>query len=628
MDILEEISKNLCENMMDAFVAVEMNGRILACNDLYCAMVGYTRDELQSMTYLDITPERWWRMESDIVASQVLVSGYSDIYEKEYRRSDGVVFPVELRTCLHRDEAGNPRFMWAIVRDITERKRLEKALRESEDRYRTVVEDQTEVISRVLADGTITFVNDVLCRFFGMRREDLVGRKWQPLAYPDDVPRVERELENLSPGNPVVVIENRVYSGLGHLHWMQFVNRGFFNGDGRLVEIQSVGRDITERRRAEQHLELMNFALNQVHEEAYLIDENGSFLYVNDESCRALGYSREELMGMKVPDIVSGCPPEKWRELWWEPVKGAGIKRESIQRTRTGREYPVELNCSYFEYEGRGYNLCLARDISERKQIEAERVEMERRLEQSRRMESLGVLAGGIAHDFNNLLAAILCNLDLALMHIPTESPARMRIDQAGEAVGRAAELVRQMLAYAGKGFFLMEENDLNEIVRASEGILRATAAGKAELLISETPGLPPITGDREQLVHVLINLVSNAVEAAADPPGIVTVSTGVVDCGPELLEQSRIDEKPPPGRFVSLEVTDTGRGMDRKTLGRVFEPFFTTKFLGRGLGMPAVLGIVRAHRGAILLESRPGRGTTVRVLLPVLTTADSHPET
>jgi two-component system, cell cycle sensor histidine kinase and response regulator CckA len=618
MSIPEEVLHNIYEHMMDAVAYVEMNGRILACNGLFCEMVGYTREELLSMTYHDLTPEKWHSFEADIVSSQILVKGFSEIYEKEYRHKDGTIFPVELRTCLFRDESGVPKGMWAIVRDVSDRKRMEKALRESEERYRAVVEDQTEVISRFLMDGTITFVSDVYCRLFGKSREELVGRKWQSQALPEDIPMVEGELRKLSMENPVVVIENRVYSGPGHLHWMQFVNRGFFDQEGMLVEIQSVGRHITKRRRAEQHLALLSFALNMVHEEAHLFDENASLLYVNEESCRALGYSREELMGLTVADINPAFPPEEWPDRWRSLVSHRVITCESSHRRSDGREYPVGLSVSYFEYDGRGYGVCLARDITEQRRMEEERIDIERRLQHARKTESLGVVVGGIAHDFNNLLTAILGNLDLALMKLPSESPVIERIIHAQKAGQNAARLIRQMLEYAGKSQFMPQKTDLNEIIRENENLFRTTVVGSAALAIRTDQALPLIQADSDQILRVIIDLITNASEAMGAVPGAITLSTGILDCDQSLLDGSRVDETPAPGRFVYLEVSDTGCGMDAETQRRIFEPFFSTKFLGRGLGMSAVMGIVRVHRGAILMESKEGKGTSVRILLPV----------
>lgn len=183
------------------------------------------------------------------------------------------------------------------------------------------------------------------------------------------------------------------------------------------------------------------------------------------------------------------------------------------------------------------------------------------------------------------------------------------------------------MLAYAGKGQLLIETTDLNRIIRENEGRLRVAVAGSAVLALRPAAELPRIQADQEQILQVAVNLISNAAEAMDSDPGIIILSTGAALCDQSILEWSLIDEKPRPGRFVYLEVTDNGCGMDEETRQRLFEPFFTTKFLGRGLGMSAVLGIVRAHHGAILLKSAPGKGTTIRVLLPVPSPASVSPE-
>jgi PAS domain S-box-containing protein len=259
------------------------------------------------------------------------------------------------------------------------------------------------------------------------------------------------------------------------------------------------------------------------------------------------------------------------------------------------------------------------RDITGRKQAEAERLEMERQLQHSQKLESLGVLAGGIAHDFNNLLAVILGNLELTMLKVSPESPARRNIEDALTACQRAAKLICQMLDYAGKGSFAPSIIDLNGIVRENAALFRTSVARNIDLVIAAIPDLPRIKADQGQLQQVIMNLIINAAEAVGSGPGVITVGTGLLECDDRYLSRSRVEEKPSSGRFVCLEVSDNGCGMDAETQARLFEPFFTTKFMGRGLGMSAVLGIVRAHGGAILLDSEVGRGSVFRVLFPVV---------
>lgn len=253
----------------------------------------------------------------------------------------------------------------------------------------------------------------------------------------------------------------------------------------------------------------------------------------------------------------------------------------------------------------------------ERNLAEEERLEMERRFFHVQKLESLGVMAGGIAHDFNNLLAAIMGNLELGLRDLESESPLRRRLEAAVEAVKRATNLTRQMLAYSGAGKVFPSLLNLNELVTGNMEMLRRAIPESVEIDCRLGGGISPILGDSGQVHQVLVSLLTNAAEAVGAGPGTIRLATGETDCDGEYLRASRLAEKPLPGKFVWLEVADTGCGMDEDTRQRLFDPFFTRKFTGRGLGMSAVLGIVRGHHGAIFVESRVGEGTTVRVLFP-----------
>jgi CheY-like chemotaxis protein len=244
---------------------------------------------------------------------------------------------------------------------------------------------------------------------------------------------------------------------------------------------------------------------------------------------------------------------------------------------------------------------------------------MERQVKQAQKMESLGILAGGIAHDFNNLLMVVLGHAELALNRIPPMSPAHENITEITIAARRAAELCRQMLAYAGKASFSLERVELRELVEEMAGLLKTTISKKAILNLNLERGLPPVQADPSQIRQIMMNLLINASEAIGDRSGVITVSVGATRCDEEYLQKTELPEDLVPGLYVHLEVTDTGSGMDPDTQARIFEPFFTTKFTGRGLGLAAVLGIVHAHKGALKVYSDPGKGTTFKILFPAL---------
>jgi len=257
-----------------------------------------------------------------------------------------------------------------------------------------------------------------------------------------------------------------------------------------------------------------------------------------------------------------------------------------------------------------------------------ERRRLDDKLQQAQKLESLGVLAGGIAHDFNNLLTGILGNADLALLELSPESPAREEIGQIRLASTRAADLTRQMLAYAGRGRFVSEILDLSKVVEEMLHLLESSICKQAALHCDLAPDLPAIEGDPGQIRQVVMNLITNASDALEEQPGLLSLRTGIceLDGGDPLLLQE--DAREGGGPHVFLEVSDTGCGMDAETRARMFDPFFTTKFPGRGLGLAAMLGIVRSHRGAVRVESEPGRGTTCRVLFPVAERATETDDT
>jgi signal transduction histidine kinase/CheY-like chemotaxis protein len=258
-------------------------------------------------------------------------------------------------------------------------------------------------------------------------------------------------------------------------------------------------------------------------------------------------------------------------------------------------------------------------DITDVKRAEEERKNFEGRVQHAQKLESLGVLAGGIAHDFNNLLMAILGNAELALREMSGESTAREAIVEIEKASLRASALCRQMLAYAGKGNFVVGPIDLNGVVEELVHLLRTSIGKKAVLNLHLGSDLPPINADASQLQQVVMNLITNASESLGEVSGKITITTGVEECDQTRLSLNYLQDDLPDGQYVFLRVADTGCGMNLDTQEKVFEPFFSSKFTGRGLGLSAVLGIIRGHSGAIILESSLGHGTTFEVLFPAL---------
>jgi len=252
----------------------------------------------------------------------------------------------------------------------------------------------------------------------------------------------------------------------------------------------------------------------------------------------------------------------------------------------------------------------IIRDITERKK-------MEENMLHSQKLKSLGVLAGGIAHDFNNLLMVIIGKAGVARKQLEAGSPALKALDHISTASQRAAELCKQMLAYAGKGRFEMQVLNLNKIIEETVQLLQISIAKGVDLKFLPEENLSPVCGDGTQIRQVVMNLVVNASEAMESKEGTIIVKTGIAKVSQDYLSETYLSQDLPEGEYVFMEVTDAGLGMSPETQAKIFDPFFTTKFAGRGLGLAAVLGITRGHKGALKIESKLGEGTTFRFLLP-----------
>ena len=342
-------------------------------------------------------------------------------------------------------------------------------------------------------------------------------------------------------------------------------------------------------------------------------DKDWNITYLNPAAERIFGRSKTDLLGKnywrELPETAGPDIEQKYRGA------AAGHVPVSFETHRRDRNAWWEENV----YPGKdGVLSVYFRDVTERKRFED-------RMRHAQKLESLGVLAGGIAHDFNNLLTAILGSASLALDDLPADSPAAERVRNVLAASERAAELTRQMLAYSGRGRFIVASVDLSAQVREITALLHASVGGNVDLILN-LQERAFIEADAGQLQSVVMNLVINASEAVGTKSGTVVISTSFQHLDAEYLRDNMAGDDLEPGPYVLLEVHDTGDGMNPATIARIFDPFFTTKFLGRGLGLAAVLGIVRGHKGAIKVYSHPGQGTTFKLFFPASPTAAGPP--
>ena len=377
-----------------------------------------------------------------------------------------------------------------------------------------------------------------------------------------------------------------------------------------------------ERKRAEDALQRSNSVLSSIFEGTtdamYAKDLEGRYLRMNSAGARIFGMPVEEIIGQHDTALFT----EEGARHIMECDRKVVQTREtvSIEETLTAsgetRTY-FTTKSPYLDDEGKVIGLVgVARDITEQKEAERQRLQFEAKIQQAQKLESLGLLAGGIAHDFNNLLTAILGNASLALMKLKPKSPLRNHVQQIETASVRAAELAKQMLAYSGKGKFVVEAMNLSKLVEEMAQLLQASISKNATLEYDLRPDLPAIEADATQVRQVVMNLITNASEALTGS-GAIRISTGERTVERTYTSAPHLGTQLNKGNYVYVEVSDTGSGMDEETRTKIFDPFVTTKFTGRGLGLAAVLGIVRGHKGSIEVSSQPGDGTTFTVLFP-----------
>ncbi len=484
----------------------------------------------------------------------------------------------------------------------------------------------------ILQDGAIRVANPAASRISGVPLEGLVGKAFLEIVHPEDHPVVldfytrrlagdaaERTMVTriLRPDGECVVLE-------AHSMPVQW---------GERPAVLAFLGDVTDREQVRSDAQEMGRRLARIAEVSpyflFIYDYDlGRDVYINRSVPAALGYSPAEAAALGPYPFEKLCHPDDlaWaleRDARWEGfVAGSSLIVEFRLRHRNGEWRWFRSHNTPFLHDANGrirQILGMTQDVTESKRSE----ELLRRTE---RLESLGLLAGGIAHDFSNLLTPIVGNVDLLLDRLPADSPLRARALAISAAADRATELARQLLVYAGRGEIEPRTLDLNALVEDVVHLLRALTSVASPTKLELTPRLPAIRGDSSQLRQVILNLLSNAHDAvnslpaggpasfAGAGPGRVVVRTLRVELGPTDLGTLLLGDGMRPGPAVLLEVIDNGCGMQPETVERLWEPFYSTKERGRGLGMPSVLGILRAHRAGIAVESHPGSGTRFRV--------------
>ena len=597
------------EHAPDAVFWMNSEGRILYANEEACRSLGRTREEIVALSIPDIDPlvsvAAW-----DATWEEIKTHG-AMTHETQHRRKDGQTFPVEISAKYL--EFGGNEYSFAFARDITERKRAEEALRQSEERFRQIAETIDEVFW--IADPRITttqYVSPAYERVWGRSCASLYAnpRNFIEGIHPDDHQRVLADLEGEKSGQ-AFEHEYRVVRPDNTVRWVW--DRGFpvHDDSGHIVRYVGVAVDITARKEAEAENTRLVAAIEQAAEGVIITNTAGEIEYANPSFSRMTGYGRDEVLGRNPRILKSGKQDSAaYEQLWTTILKGNTWQGELVNRRKDGTLYTEELSIAPVR-GARGeitHFIATKQDVTERRNLEIQ-------LRQAQKMEAVGRLAGGVAHDFNNLLTIINGYSDMALRRMKSQDLLRNHIEEIRKAGERAASLTRQLLAFSRQQVLAPRILDVRNLVADIEKMLRRLIGEDIELVTIRHAASSQVKADPGQLEEILVNLVINARDAMPEGGKLIIEVTNVV------IEGTYVDQHPVviPGHYVLMAVSDTGTGMTPEIQAHIFEPFFTTKEKGKGtgLGLAMVYGTVKQSGGYIWVYSELGRGATFKIYLP-----------
>jgi len=602
--------KAIFENSSDAILLLDEKRRIVSCNRAFYELFGYIEDEVMGASVQLIHPSDESFLRFGINAYSVIQSENAFRTEWTFSRRDGTLVPVETVTSAIRSGEGIITGYLAIIRDITERKKAEKALRESEIRYRTAIEHSNDGVA-VLSGAIHVYANHRLAEIFGYDSyHEIIGKPVTFLAHPDDRDRVALNVEtrqNLGPAPSRY--EFRGIRKDGTTVYVEVsVTTIAYHGKQNIL---SYVRDVTKRKLAEVALkeseEKYRLLIQNAIESIFVV-QDGRVKFPNPRMLEKFGYLKEELERLPFAEHIHPEDKHLVEEHHRKRLHGEESASTYSLRivTKSGEILWGELNTVDIEWEGGPATLNFLRDITEQKKLESQFL-------QAQKMEAIGTLAGGIAHDFNNLLMVVQGYASLMLSDVAPGHPHYEMLRQIEEQVKSGSGLTKQLLGFARGGRYEIKPTDLNDIVLETSTMFGRT---KKEIVIHCTceQGLRTVEVDRGQMEQVLLNLYVNAWQAMPTG-GDLYVGTRNVTLDRRGARALSLG----PGKYVKTIITDTGVGMDRKTRERIFEPFFTTKEMGRGtgLGLASAYGIIKGHGGTIDVLSEPGVGTTFEIYLP-----------
>jgi len=620
----EEKHRSILENLEDGYFEVDIAGNFTFLNDSTSRIFGYSRDELMGMNNREYTDEE---------NAKKLYGTFNKVYttgkthkgfDWEIIRKNGSKRYVEASVSLRKGSEAQPIGFRGIVRDVSDRKQAEKKLQESEEKLRTIIGHSNELFYIHNTEHVLTYVSPTSKNILGYAPEEMMI-EWHNLV--TDNPINQRGIQ---------ITEKAIMTGEkqkpyllelkkkdGTLVLLEIDETPVKDTTGKVVSIAGAARDVGEQKQAEKSImqseKRFRDLFNSISDLIYTQDLKGRIISLNPAMENLLGYEHDELIGYKSSDLLKPEFVHSFESEYLKQLKTQGYHEGvTIFFKKNGEKIYIEYRSTMVNPDdGEPYISGMGRDVSERIFSERKVIKLQDQLTQAQKMEAIGTLAGGIAHDFNNILFPMFGYLEMMLEDIPKDSPLRSHLVQIFSGAKRARDLIKQILTFSRQSDHERKPLEPQRVIKEALKLIKSTLPSTIEIShdIQKNCGL--VLSDPTYIHQIVMNICTNAYHAMGETGGKLSIILKEIELSAEDLK----DPVMIPGTYVCLMVTDSGPGMEQNTIDRIFDPYFTTKEEGKGtgLGLAVVHGIVKSHRGQIVVYSEPGKGSEFKICLPTI---------